>query len=62
MIDLPASPEAFRDAAWDDVLPYYNRLADAPLTREQGEVDAWLAVWSRLDTLVSEAGTLAMIA
>ncbi len=62
MIDLPASPEAFRDAAWDDVLPYYNRLADAPLTGEQGEVDAWLAVWSRLDTLVSEAGTLAMIA
>lgn len=62
MIDLPASPEAFRDAAWDDVLPYYNQLADAPITIDDSVVEAWLATWSRLDTLVSEAGTLAMIA
>ncbi|MBL0173079.1 MAG: M3 family oligoendopeptidase [Gemmatimonadaceae bacterium] len=62
MIDLPASPEAFRDAAWDDVLPYYNQLADAPLTSDDFVVEAWLAAWSRLDALVSEAGTLAMIA
>ncbi len=62
MIDLPASPEAFRDAAWDDVLPYYNQLADAPLMPDDAIVEAWLAAWSRLDTLVGEAGTLAMIA
>ena len=62
MIELPASPEAFRDAAWDDVLPYYNQLADAPLTGETADVEGWLATWSRLDTLVSEAGTLSMIA
>ena len=62
MIDLPASPEAFRDAAWDDVLPYYNQLADAPLAGDDAGVEAWLAAWSRLDTLIGEAGTLAMIA
>jgi oligoendopeptidase F len=62
MLELPASPEAFRDAAWDDVLPYYNQLADVPLTRDDAVVEPWLATWSRLDTLVGEAGTLAMIA
>jgi oligoendopeptidase F len=61
MIDLPASPEAFRDAAWDDVLPWYDALAAAPLDGADG-VEGWLATWSRLDTLVGEAGTLAMIA
>jgi oligoendopeptidase F len=61
MIDLPASPEAFRDAAWEDVLPWYDALASAPLSGDV-EVEAWLARWSRLDTLVGEAGTLAMIA
>ena len=62
MIELPASPEAFRDAAWDDVLPYYNQLAEVPLTNSDAAVEPWLAAWSRLDTLVGEAGTLAMIA
>ncbi len=61
MIELPASPEAFRDAAWDDVLPWYDSLAEAPLPGPGG-VEGWLATWSRLDTLVGEAGTLAMIA
>ncbi len=29
MIELPASPDAFREAAWEDVLPYYDALAIA---------------------------------
>lgn len=62
MIELPASPEAFRDAAWDDVVAYYNALAVAPLTLDDASVEPWLATWSRLDTLIGEAGTLAMIA
>jgi oligoendopeptidase F len=61
MIDLPASPEAFRDAAWDDVLPWYDALAAAPLAGGD-EVEPWLFRWSRLDALVGEAGTMAMIA
>ncbi|MCO4098927.1 MAG: M3 family oligoendopeptidase [Gemmatimonas sp.] len=60
--ELPASPEAFRDAAWADVLPYYDTLATAPLEPTSANVEPWLATWSRLDTLVGEAGTLAMIA
>jgi oligoendopeptidase F len=62
MTELPPSPEAFRDATWDDVLPYYDQLADAPLTDDGTSVEAWLSAWSRLDMLIGEAGTLAMIA
>lgn len=62
MIELPASPLAFRDATWDDVLPLYEQLATVPLDSSSTLVEAWLSTWSRLDTLVGEAGTLAMIA
>ena len=57
---LPASPDAFADARWEDVAPYYEALAAAPLSADT--VEAWLGQWSRLDALVGEAGTLAMIA
>lgn len=62
MIELPASPEAFRDAAWDDILPFYEQLATMALEATSTVVESWLSTWSRLDTLVGEAGTLAMIA
>ena len=62
MIELPASPDAFRDAAWDDILPYYEQLGTIPLDSTSAVVESWLSTWSRLDTLVGEAGTLAMIA
>src|SRR5438105_126907 len=57
---LPDTPAAFASASWDDIAPYYDSLADAPLDRDSA--DEWLATWSRLEALVSEAGTLAMIA
>ncbi len=64
MIALPDSPAAFANAAWPDIAPYYEALATVPLSSPavSEEVEAWLADWSRLDTLVGEAGTLAMIA
>jgi oligoendopeptidase F len=62
MIALPATPAAFRDAVWSDVLPYYNALADIPLSTDAAQIEAWLTTWSTLDTLIGEAGTLAMIA
>jgi oligoendopeptidase F len=62
LIELPASPDAFRDATWGDVLPYYDALAAVPLDASAESVEPWLATWSRLDTLIGEAGTLAMIA
>lgn len=60
IVDLPATPEAFADATWDDIAPHYEALATMPLSHETA--DAWLAAWSRLDELVGEAGTVAMIA
>jgi oligoendopeptidase F len=58
--ELPPSPDAFADATWDDVAPHYEALATAPLSA--ADVEAWLTRWSRLNALVGEAGTLAMIA
>ncbi|GJG88292.1 oligoendopeptidase F [Gemmatimonadetes bacterium T265] len=59
-VTLPESPAALADATWDDVAPLYGALADAPLTADT--VEAWLAEWSAVESLVGEAGTLAMIA
>jgi len=57
---LPESPQALVDATWDDLAPYYEALASAPLTA--ASADAWLQEWSRLTAVIDEAGTLAMIA
>ena len=57
---LPESPAALADATWDDVAPLYTALAEAPLTVES--VEPWLAEWSAVESIVGEAGTLAMIA
>ncbi|MGV3711223.1 MAG: M3 family oligoendopeptidase [Gemmatimonas sp.] len=64
MIDLPSSPDAFSNASWADVLPYYESLATIPLPEPATDaaMESWLSTWSRLDDLVGEAGTLAMIA
>ncbi len=64
MIVLPESPAAFADATWSDILPYYEALAQVPLSTppESVQIEAWLSSWSQLDMLVGEAGTLAMIA
>lgn len=55
---LPDSPEAFRDATLDDVVPYYRELAECPLD----DVEAWLRDWSRLESLFDEASTKAQVA
>jgi len=57
---LPASPSAFAKATWDDVSPYFDDLVDRPLTAST--VEEWLAAWSRLEELVTEAAAQAMIA
>jgi oligoendopeptidase F len=58
--DLPESPDAFRDATWDDIAPYYEVLATRPL--DQANVEAWLGDWSLFESLLSEAGALASFA
>ena len=57
---LPDSPTAFVDATWEDVAPYYDALAAAEITT--GREREWLTVWSELDAMIGEAGSLAMIA
>jgi oligoendopeptidase F len=54
---LPESPDAFKDASWQEVLPYYDDLARRPL--DAGNVEEWLADWSRFECLLSEASALA---
>ena len=45
VIALPESAEAFKDATWQDVAPYYEELAARPLDR--ANVESWLAEWSQ---------------
>jgi oligoendopeptidase F len=57
---LPESPDAFKDATWRDVLPYYEELAARRL--DTANVEEWLADWSRFESLLSEAAALATFA
>ncbi len=60
MVALPESPDAFKDATWEDIVPYYDALATSPL--DGANVEAWLADWSLFESLLSEAGALASFA
>jgi len=59
-LQLPDSPAGFAEATWDDLRPYFETLATMPVL--EGEVEAWLGEWSRLEELVTEAAGRAMIA
>jgi oligoendopeptidase F len=59
-LTLPGSPDAFKNATWEDILPYYDALAVRPL--DLSNVEAWLADWSAFESLLSEAGALASFA
>src|SRR5258708_26092437 len=54
---LPERRGALKDAKWPDILPYYEELANRPLDR--GNVEEWLADWSRFESMLSEAAALA---
>ncbi len=58
--NLPTDASGFTDATWEDIAPFYEELANRPL--DSATVEAWLADWSRLEGLVTEAASLAMIA
>jgi oligoendopeptidase F len=57
VIKAPDSPDQFKDAVWADVLPYYEELAARPL--DATNVETWLADWSHLESVLSEANALA---
>ena len=54
---FPESPEAFKNASWEDIRPFYEALAARHL--DAGNVEDWLADWSRFESLLSEAASLA---
>jgi oligoendopeptidase F len=56
-LTLPNSPEAFAEATWDDILPYYQELAARSL--DQANVEGWLRDWARLEEMVAEASAIA---
>jgi oligoendopeptidase F len=58
--DLPSSPAAWSSADWPTVQEPYAQLAAETL--DESTADAWLASWSRLEELLTEAASLAMIA
>jgi oligoendopeptidase F len=58
-LTLPESPSEFEGATWSDVAPFYESLASRPL--DLTTVEPWLAEWSRLEELLTEAAATAMI-
>ena len=56
---LPTSPQAFAQATWDDIAPYFDDLAERPL--DETTIDGWLHAWSTLEELITEAASVAMI-
>ncbi len=57
---LPETSAGFADATWETLAPRYRALKQEPL--DVATLPGWLARWSRLDELVTEAASLAMIA
>ncbi|HEX6645252.1 MAG TPA: M3 family oligoendopeptidase [Gemmatimonadales bacterium] len=60
LLNLPGSPAEAAGAEWPDVAGWYEQLADARL--DAGMLDAWLDAWSRLEEILTEAASRAMIA
>jgi len=58
-LKIPRSSDELRGAAWADIEPWYESLATAKL--DKTSLSGWLRDWSRLEALVSEAASLAMI-
>ncbi len=57
---LPPDASAFAGVSWEDIAPFYEELANRAL--DGSTIEAWLADWSRLEGLVTEAASVAMIA
>ena len=57
---LPSSPGALSKAKWEDIVPFFDELAERPI--DPGSIESWLQAWSTLEELVTEAAAVAMIA
>ncbi|MBA3318317.1 MAG: hypothetical protein H0T50_09555, partial [Gemmatimonadales bacterium] len=57
VLALPSSPTALSKARWEDIVPYFDDLAERPL--DETTIEGWLHAWSTLEELVTEAAALA---
>jgi len=57
---IPESPAAIAGAVWADLGPVFDELLAEPV--DAATVEGWLARWSRLEEIVTEAISSAMIA
>ena len=60
VLALPSSPAALAKARWEDLVPYFDDLAERTL--DESTIEGWLQTWSTLEELVTEAAAVAMIA
>lgn len=57
------TPDQFRDATWEDILPLYQELVDRPLDADDPvAIETWLDDWNALDVALSEAASMANVA
>ena len=60
MLTMPSTPAELAGVEWSEVESWYRQLAEAPL--DETTRDEWLEAWSRLEELLTEAASRAMIA
>lgn len=58
-LQLPATAFGFMQSRWEDVAPFYEELERRLL--DPTSIEQWLADWSRLEALLTEAASRAMI-
>ena len=56
---LSITPEAIAKASWSDIRPHFDALATRDFDHDS--VEAWLADWSRLEAMLTEAASRATI-
>ncbi|MGE5926167.1 MAG: M3 family oligoendopeptidase [Gemmatimonadota bacterium] len=60
VLTMPSTPAELVGVEWSEVESWYRQLAEAPL--DEATKDDWLDAWSRLEELLTEAASRAMIA
>ena len=60
MLTMPSTPAELAGVEWNEVAGWYAQMAEAPL--DEATKEEWLSAWSRLEELLTEAASRAMIA
>ena len=60
VLTMPSTPAELAGVEWNEVAGWYAQMAEAPL--DEATKEEWLSAWSRLEELLTEAASRAMIA